>query len=130
MIKDMHQKLSAWLSTHYREVLLPTFETSAMVARGPRRRISKATARLMMSQAHYKFGTLLQHQMATRQGRVVLVGEQYTSKTCSACGHMNETLGRQTVFRCATCGLVADRDVNAARNILHKNMELSALRTN
>lgn len=41
-----------------------------------------------------------------------------TSKICSACGWRdpNQTLADRT-FTCTACGLVLDRDVNAARNI-------------
>lgn len=41
-----------------------------------------------------------------------------SSKTCSGCGWKAPELALQTrVFRCGGCGLVVDRDVNAARNI-------------
>ncbi|WP_289009142.1 RNA-guided endonuclease TnpB family protein [uncultured Thermomonospora sp.] len=41
-----------------------------------------------------------------------------SSKTCSGCGWKAPELLLQTrVFRCGGCGLVLDRDVNAARNI-------------
>jgi putative transposase len=41
-----------------------------------------------------------------------------SSKTCSGCGHVDGelTLGQRT-YRCAHCGLVVDRDVNAAINL-------------
>lgn len=41
-----------------------------------------------------------------------------TSKTCSACGTVKLKLSlAERTFICADCGLVMDRDVNAARNI-------------
>lgn len=41
-----------------------------------------------------------------------------SSKTCSGCGWVCPDLGlSDRVFRCGGCGLVLDRDVNAARNI-------------
>lgn len=41
-----------------------------------------------------------------------------TSKTCSNCGCVKPKLSLSTrIYRCARCGLVLDRDVNAARNI-------------
>jgi putative transposase len=41
-----------------------------------------------------------------------------SSKTCSDCGHINWKLqlGDRT-YRCSSCGLVLDRDENAARNL-------------
>jgi putative transposase len=51
--------------------------------------------------------------------QVVEVTEEYTSKTCTKCGRINQKLGGSKVFRCG-CGMVLDRDFNGARNILLK----------
>jgi putative transposase len=41
-----------------------------------------------------------------------------SSKTCGSCGAAKAKLTlSERVFRCASCGLVADRDLNAARNL-------------
>lgn len=41
-----------------------------------------------------------------------------TSKTCSTCGWVKPKLSlAERIFQCDDCGLVMDRDVNAARNI-------------
>ncbi len=51
---------------------------------------------------------------------VVAVPPQYTSQDCSGCGErVQKTLSTRTHV-CPTCGLVLDRDENAARNILAK----------
>jgi predicted RNA-binding Zn-ribbon protein involved in translation (DUF1610 family) len=46
------------------------------------------------------------------------IGEEWTTKTCSSCGHVNHHVGAHSVFCCPHCGLVADRDTQAAKNIL------------
>ncbi|MET0495763.1 MAG: zinc ribbon domain-containing protein [Actinoplanes sp.] len=51
-------------------------------------------------------------------GRLVVAGRWYpSSKTCSACGAVKAklTLAERT-YHCTVCGLVLDRDPNAARN--------------
>jgi IS605 OrfB family transposase len=53
--------------------------------------------------------------------KVILVKEHYTTKTCSNCGSLNNEIGSSKVFRCS-CGLVADRDMNASKNILLKGL--------
>jgi putative transposase len=41
-----------------------------------------------------------------------------SSKACSACGDVKPTLGlAERVYRCGSCGLVCDRDLNAAANL-------------
>jgi putative transposase len=55
-----------------------------------------------------------------RGGRLVVADRFFpSSKTCSAGGMVNAKLSlAERVFRCEGCGLVIDRDVNAARNLL------------
>lgn len=52
--------------------------------------------------------------------RVVLVPPAYTTMTCSGCGTRakDRLLLAERTFACTTCGLVEDRDTNAARTIL------------
>jgi putative transposase len=41
-----------------------------------------------------------------------------SSKTCSACGMVKAKLSlTERVFTCERCGLISDRDVNAAKNL-------------
>jgi putative transposase len=41
-----------------------------------------------------------------------------SSKTCSTCGHVKDTLSlSERMYHCDMCGLVLDRDVNAAVNL-------------
>lgn len=64
------------------------------------------------------FAAHLTSKAANAGREVVFVNPAYTSKTCHACGQIVLHLPlSQRVFRCA-CGYVADRDENAARNIL------------
>ena len=63
--------------------------------------------------------TLIEY--AERAGRkVVLVQPAYTTMTCSGCGTRakDRLLLDERTFVCTHCGLIADRDVNAARTIL------------
>jgi hypothetical protein len=54
---------------------------------------------------------------AQREGVAVReVPAANTSKTCSACGHINQRTS-EVEWTCSACGVVHDRDVNAAVNI-------------
>jgi len=58
---------------------------------------------------------------AERYGRTLTVIDRWypSSKTCSACGHLLESLSLKTRhWACPSCGARHDRDVNAAKNIL------------
>ena len=58
---------------------------------------------------------------AARAGRqVVAVDSAYTTQDCSQCGtRVPKPLSERT-HQCPSCGLIIDRDLNAARNILQK----------
>ncbi len=61
---------------------------------------------------------------AENAGRVVaLVNPRNTSKQCSCCGTMVEKSLSVRVHACPVCGLVMDRDENAANNILRLGLE-------
>jgi len=58
--------------------------------------------------------------------KVVRVPTFYpSSKTCSCCGNVKETLKlSERIYNCECCGLEIDRDYNASINILRKGLEI------
>jgi len=62
-------------------------------------------------------------------GQVVRVGRFYaSSKTCSDCGHIHQTLTlSERKWTCQGCGTIHDRDWNAAMNIEQEALRLAAL---
>ncbi|HEU5228951.1 MAG TPA: transposase [Ktedonobacteraceae bacterium] len=77
------------------------------------RRLSRAIADVGM----YEFRRQLTYKATLAGCEVKVVSRWYpSSKTCSSCGTVRETLGLdERVFVCLDCGYVADRDYNAAR---------------
>lgn len=118
LVDDLHRKLTKWLVTHYRVVLIPPFATQQMIRKGARC-IGKKTVREMLAWSHYRFRmNLIAKTREHPWCRVVVVDEAYTSKTCGRCGHIHQNLGANKRFRCPACGFAVDRDLNGARNIL------------
>ena len=118
LVAELHHKLAKFLMESYNIILLPNFETSQMVKRG-RRRIRSRTARQMMCWSHYKFKQRLLDKAQERPWvRLIICREDYTSKTCGACGWIHWNLGGSKEFRCPRCQYHVDRDLNGARNIL------------
>jgi putative transposase len=68
----------------------------------------------------------LDYKTADRDHRLVIVGRFYpSSKTCSHCGAVKTKLPLwERIFTCDGCGLVLDRDLNAARNIAQEATRL------
>lgn len=59
----------------------------------------------------------------SKYGKVTLaVSPQYTSQDCSSCGERVKKALSVRTHSCPQCGYVADRDVNAALNILQRGL--------
>ena len=54
---------------------------------------------------------------------IIAVEPAYTSQTCSSCGHVVKKSLSMRTHVCSHCGLVLDRDHNAALNILARALE-------
>ena len=55
--------------------------------------------------------------------RVILVNPRNTTKLCSTCGEIVPKALRVRVHACPVCGLVMDRDENAALNMLQRGLQ-------
>jgi len=97
LVNEVHHQAAAYLTDNYRVIYLPKFESSDMVKKATRK-IGRKSVRAMMNWAHYRFKQHLK-QLAARKGVVVVdVGEAYTSKTCSKCGHIHTKLYGSITF--------------------------------
>ena len=50
--------------------------------------------------------------------QVIKVDPKNTTKQCSSCGNIQEIKLSTRVYNCEKCGMILDRDLNAAINIL------------
>ncbi|MFE1747724.1 RNA-guided endonuclease InsQ/TnpB family protein [Coleofasciculus sp. H7-2] len=117
LIDEAHKQIVCYLTDNYRVIFLPTFETSQMVAKA-RRKIRSKTVRSMLAWAHYRFELFLA-QKAEMTNTIVITGsEAYTSKTCTKCGHIHQSLGGSKVFKCPSCGHTLPRDMNGALGVM------------
>ncbi len=115
LVDELHWQAVRWLTSNYKIILLPTFETQDMTRRAGRKIRSK-TARMMLSFRHYEFKQRLIWKAWQRGALVLEVNEAYTSKTCSWDGSVEQKLGGRAVIRDES-GFGMDRDVNGARGI-------------
>lgn len=111
--KDFLNKLAHRLIARYDRIALEDLRITNMVR----------NRHLAKSILDAGWGYLIRHLMskAAEAGRVVLlVDPHYTSKTCSQCGHIFESLSLADRWIDCGCGLSLDRDHNAAVNILNR----------
>lgn len=67
-----------------------------------------------------KFTVVLIEKAEKAARTVVKVDPRYTSQACSGCGVIVPKGLKVRTHDCPDCGLILDRDVNAARNVLHR----------
>ena len=128
LIDEVHKKVAKWLTTEYRVIFLPTFESSQMVAKSgnKKRKLNSKTVRQMLNWAHYRFKQTLKFHALKRGATVIDVTEEYTSKTCTKCGHIHQNLGGSKHFKCPHCGHSMPRDWNGALGIFLKALRDTA----
>lgn len=109
-------KLSRHLVNKYGVIVFEDLSPSNMVKNHClAKSISDAAWRQVTQYTAYK---------AEEAGRsCVLVNPAYTSQDCSRCGHRAKKKLSQRVHKCSVCGLVLDRDHNAALNILRLGLQ-------
>src|SRR5258708_30127641 len=67
-----------------------------------------------------QFLTILEAKAANAGHQVIRVNPRFTTQACSTCGELVQKSLSVRTHMCICCGDIADRDVNAAKNILFK----------
>ncbi|MYE17528.1 MAG: IS200/IS605 family element transposase accessory protein TnpB [Gemmatimonadetes bacterium] len=65
---------------------------------------------------------MLGYKAESAGGSVTAVAPHHTSRECSGCARRRDMPLAVRVYRCTECGLVLDRDVNTARNVLQRGL--------
>jgi len=115
-VNDLHNKTCAFICDTFQNIFLPRFEVADMVVGSP---LGHSVTRKMLQLSHGYFREKLIKYAASRHRNLYLVGEEFTTKTCGHCGHVQE-VGASKVYNCQNCRISLDRDENAARNICLK----------
>jgi len=117
---DFHHKTALKLLRDYDTIYLEDLQVANMVR-------NHHLAKSISDAGWAQFRTILEAKAAYAGRRVVAVPPAYTSQDCSGCGkHVPKSLSVRTHV-CASCGLVLDRDENAARNIQWAGQALRGL---
>jgi len=110
--RDGLHKLTTRLATSHLVVVVEDLHVAGMVRN---RRLARAVADTGMAEIRHQ----LAYKTAWYGSRLDVANRWYpSSKTCSGCGWRNPSLTlSDRTFHCQPCGLVIDRDVNAAVNL-------------
>jgi IS605 OrfB family transposase len=117
-VNDYHWKIANHLTNNYKHILIGNFSTKEM-GEGDQHKMIK---RIGQSMRFYTFKQRLQYKCYLSGTKYKEVDEYCTSKCCSSCGNFKKDLGSNKTYICTKCGLVIDRDMNAAKNIYVKSI--------
>jgi putative transposase len=110
---DALHKATSDLARRYETVVAEDLNVAGMVR-------NRRLARAISDQGFGEARRMLAYKI-TWNGGVLIPADRFypSSKTCSACGAVKAKLAlSERTYVCTECGLVIDRDVNAARNLL------------
>ena len=116
---DALHKLTTALTSRFYTVGIEDLNVRGMVK-------NRHLARSISDMGFFELRRQLEYKAVMRGGQVVVADRFFaSSKTCSACGRKVDALPLAVrKWTCAACGVLHDRDVNAAVNL--KNMAVSS----
>lgn len=110
---DALHKLTTRLAETFSDISVEDLHVAGMVK-------NHHLAKSISDAAFGEFRRQLEYKVARTGARLHVVDRWYrSSKTCSKCGSVKAKLSlSERTYRCDSCGLAMDRDLNAAINIL------------
>ena len=113
--REQAHQLTTYLTREFGVIGVETLAVANMIRNGRLgRQIADVGWGLVLQQLKYK--------TAWSEGSLLVAADRFypSSKTCSGCGTVRAKLAlSERVFNCRACGLVLDRDLNAALNLAH-----------
>jgi putative transposase len=110
--REHRHKISNDLISRYGKIAVESLNVQGMVR-------NRRLARTISDAGWSSFVEVLTHKAERAGGEVVQVSPNHTSQLCSTCGQNVPKTLAERLHRC-DCGLVMDRDQNAALNILER----------
>jgi putative transposase len=109
---DTLHKLTTMLAQTYSDISIEDLNVAGMVK-------NHHLAKAVMDASFYELRRQLEYKTAKTGAKLHVIDRWYpSSKTCSNCGSVKAKLSlTERTYKCEHCGLVIDRDLNAAINI-------------
>jgi IS605 OrfB family transposase len=111
--KDFIHKTTRSLIDTYETIVIEKLNVSGMVK-------NKHLSKHILDASFAEFRRQLEYKARWYNREIILADTFYpSSKTCSGCGEVKAKLSlSERTYNCEACGLVIDRDYNAARNLV------------
>jgi putative transposase len=109
--RDFHYKTAKHYAEHYQVIAVEKLHILNMVQ-------NHSLAKSIMDASWGTFLDILEEKAERAGHRVIRVNPRFTSQKCFKCGEIVQKSLSVRTHICPFCGYIADRDVNAAQNIL------------
>lgn len=117
--KDYLHKLSTEIANRYDAVCVEDLDMKAMSNKG------FGNGKATMDNGYGMFQNMLEYKFSERCKHFVKVDKWFpSSQICHCCGHRQPMPLKIRVYQCPECGMVFDRDWNAAINIKMEGLRL------
>lgn len=111
--RDFHFKVAKQYTEHYHHIAVEQLNIDGMVK-------NHRLAKSIMDASWGAFLDILEAKAENAGHQVIRVNPRFTTQACFNCGELVQKSLSVRTHICPSCGYVADRDVNAAQNILGK----------
>jgi putative transposase len=111
--RDFHYQTAKRYAEQYQVIAVEHLSILNMVQ-------NHALAKSIMDASWGAFLDILEEKAARAGHQVVRVNPRFTSQKCYNCGEIVQKSLSVRTHICPFCGYIADRDVNAAKNILNR----------
>jgi transposase, IS605 OrfB family, central region len=116
-VLDYQHKLTTWLVTEYAVVAVEDLDVKPMLE-------TSQSAKNKQDAAWSRFLELLEYKADLHGTHVVQVEPAGTTTECAVCGVETAKPLWVREHSCPACGHTEDRDLNAAKNILHRGLKI------
>lgn len=117
--KALLHSVSDYLTYEYKTICMEDLDVNGMLEKG-----NKNLSRMIADVGFYELRRQIEYKSFLRGGSVKFVDRYFpSSKMCSCCGIIKEDLKLSDRKYQCSCGLVIDRDLNAAINILNEGLK-------
>ena len=115
--RDFLNKLSTQLVREYDVIAVEDLRVRNMLK-------NPNLARSISDASWSEFFRMLSYKSAWYGKTFIKVPASYTSQTCNDCGYIKKLTLKEREWVCPNCGVLHDRDINAAKNILARGIDL------
>lgn len=99
---------------NYDRIYIPKLNMKSIMEKN---QLTGKTKRQIQKLSHCLFLKRLKNTAEVQGKKVIICSEHLTTKICGNCFTKNE-IGGNKEYKCKECGIILDRDINSARNIL------------